>query len=46
MHAWHRNSDPSRKLATAPGIGPITTCARAASIGDAKNVDGSRQVAA
>jgi len=46
IHAWHRNSDLSRKLAMIPGIGPITASALVASIGDAKNFDGGRQVAA
>lgn len=46
IHAWHRNSDLSRKLAMVPGIGPITASALVASIGDAKNFDGGRQVAA
>jgi len=46
MHAWRRSSDLSREVATGPGIGPITASARAASIGDAKNFDGSRQFAA
>ncbi len=44
--AWHRSSDLSRKLAMVPGIGPITASALVASIGDAKNFDGGRQVAA
>jgi transposase len=46
IHAWHRSSDLSRKLAMVPGIGPITASALVASIGDAKNFDGGRQVAA
>jgi transposase len=46
IHAWHRSSDLSRKLAMIPGIGPITASALVASIGDAKNFDGGRQVAA
>jgi transposase len=40
IHAWHRSSDLSRKLAMVPGIGPITASALVASIGDAKNFDG------
>ncbi len=46
IHAWHRSSDLSRKLAMVPGIGPIAASALVASIGDAKNFDGGRQVAA
>jgi len=43
---WHRQSDASSKLAHVPGIGPITASALVASLGDAKNFDGGRQVAA
>lgn len=46
IQAWHRSSDLSRKLADVPGIGPITASALVASIGDAKNFDSGRQVAA
>lgn len=46
IQEWHRSSDLSRKLAMVPGIGPITASALVASIGDAKNFDGGRQVAA
>lgn len=46
IQAWHRNSDVSCKLAQIPGIGPITVSALVASIGDAKNFDSGRQVAA
>jgi transposase len=46
IQAWHRGSDLSRKLAQVPGIGPITASALVASIGDAKNFDSGRQVAA
>lgn len=46
IQAWHRSSDLSRKLAQVPGIGPITASALVASIGDAKNFDSGRQVAA
>lgn len=43
---WHRQSDASSKLAQVPGIGPNTASALVASLGDAKNFDGGRQVAA
>ena len=46
IRSWHRNSDLSCKLAHVPGIGPITASALLASIGDAKNCDNGRQVAA
>lgn len=43
---WHRQSETSSKLAGIPGIGPITASALVATIGDAKNFDNGRQVAA
>ncbi len=43
---WHRQSDASGKLEKIPGIGPITASALVASLGDAKNFDSGRQVAA
>ncbi len=44
--AWHRASATSVKLQKIPGIGPITASALVASLGDAKNFDSGRQVAA
>lgn len=44
--AWHRQNATSRQLEKIPGIGPITASALAASIGDAKNFDNGRQLAA
>ena len=46
IQAWHRANEASRKLAEIPGIGPITASALVASIGDAKNFDDGRQLAA
>ena len=46
IQAWHRNSELSSRLAQVPGIGPITASALVASIGDAKNFDDGRQLAA
>lgn len=46
IQAWHRSNAVSCKLAQIPGIGPITASALVASIGDAKNFDSGRQVAA
>jgi len=43
---WHRQSAASRKLDAIPGIGPITASALVASIGDAKNFENGRQLAA
>lgn len=43
---WHRASDASRKLAMIPGIGPVAASALIAAIGDAKNFDNGRQMAA
>lgn len=43
---WHRSSELSSKLEGVPGIGPITASALVATIGDAKNFDNGRQVAA
>jgi transposase len=44
--AWHRNDATSRRLATIPGIGPITASALAASVGDAKAFKTGRHFAA
>ena len=46
IQAWHRNSELSTRLAQVPGIGPITASALVASVGDAKNFDDGRQLAA
>lgn len=46
IQAWHRASDLSTRLAQVPGIGPITASALVASVGDAKNFDGGRRLAA
>jgi len=46
IKAWHRANAASSKLETIPGIGPITASALVASIGDARNFENGRQVAA
>jgi len=46
IKAWHRQSDLSCKLEKIPGVGPVTATALVATIGDAKNFDNGRQVAA
>jgi transposase len=46
IKAWHRNSEVSKRLEKVPGIGPLTATALAATVGDAKNFDSGRQMAA
>lgn len=46
IKAWHRNSEVSKRLEKVPGIGPLTATALAATVGDAKNFDNGRQMAA
>ena len=46
IKAWHGQNEASRKLEQIPGIGPITASALVASMGDAKNFNNGRQVAA
>lgn len=46
IKAWHRQSELSCKLEKIPGVGPVTATALVATIGDAKNFDNGRQVAA
>ena len=43
---WHRTSDASRRLATIPGIGPITASAIAANVPDASLFRSARPIAA
>jgi transposase len=44
--AWHRSSEPSRKLEKIPGIGPLAASALLASIADARSFKNGRQVSA
>jgi transposase len=44
--AWHRSSEVSRRLATIPGVGPLTASAIVASVGDASNFKNGRSFAA
>jgi transposase len=44
--AWHRASEASRRLATIPGVGPITASAIAAAVPDATSFRSGRQFAA
>ena len=46
IRAWHRSSDLSKRLEKVPGIGPLTASALAATIGNARNFDNGRQLAA
>lgn len=46
INAWHRQSEGSQKLAQIPGIGPLTASALVASIGDARNFNNGRELAA
>jgi transposase len=46
IQTWHRENESSKKLAQIPGIGPITASALVATIGDARNFENSRQLAA
>jgi transposase len=43
---WHRNSEVGKRLEKVPGISPLTATAIAATVGDAKNFDSGRQMAA
>jgi transposase len=44
--AWHKGNEASRRLATVPGIGPITATAILASVGDVSNFRSPRHLAA
>jgi transposase len=44
--AWHRNNETSRRLATIPGVGPITASAIAAEVTDPAQFSSARHFAA
>jgi transposase len=44
--AWHKENEASRRLATVPGIGPLTASAIAATVPDATVFSSARQFAA
>lgn len=44
--AWHKANEASRRLATVPGIGPITASALVATVGDVANFTSARHFAA
>lgn len=46
IREWHQSNDVSRRLATVPGIGPLTASAIAASVPDAGAFANARQFAA
>jgi transposase len=46
LMAWHRNEPRSRKLATIPGIGPITATALAMKVADFSQFQSARHFAA
>ncbi len=46
LHAWHRSNPVSQRLATIPGIGPVTASALAASITDPLVFRSGREMAA
>ena len=46
IHLWHRANETSVRLATIPGIGPITATALIASIGDASRFAKGRDLSA
>ena len=43
---WHRSNEVSRRLASIPGIGPITASAIVATVGDASQFKSARQFSA
>ena len=46
IQRWHRDNAMSRRLADIPGIGPLTASALVATVGDARNFESGRQLAA
>lgn len=46
IKTWHRSSESSRRLEKVPGVGPLTASALAATLGNARNFDNGRQLAA
>jgi transposase len=46
IHAWHRGSETSRRLAGIPGIGPIIATALVASVTDPEVFKSGRELAA
>src|ERR1700730_5300606 len=44
--AWHKASEASRRLASAPGVGPLTATAIVAAVGDGRQFKSARHFAA
>ena len=44
--AWHKTSEASQRLATAPGVGPLMATALIAAVGDASQFTSARHFAA
>jgi transposase len=44
--AWHKVSEASRRLASAPGVGPLTATAIVAAVGDGRQFKSARHFAA
>lgn len=44
--AWHKANEASRRLASAPGVGPLTATAIVAAVGDGKQFKSARHFAA
>jgi transposase len=44
--AWHKSSEVSQRLASAPGVGPMTATALVAAVGDGKQFRSARHFAA
>jgi transposase len=46
IHLWHRQNEASRRLATIPGVGPITASAVVATVGNVDTFKSARHFAA
>ena len=46
LRTWHKNNEASKRLATIPGVGPLTASALVATIGDVTHFKSGRQLAA
>jgi transposase len=46
LHTWHQGSEASQRRAAIPGVGLLTATAVAASVGDARQFENARQMAA
>ena len=46
LQAWNQRNEPSQRLQTIPGVGPLTASALVASVGNAEDFKNARQMAA